>query len=684
MKKNKLVYLLIPIILLVFLTPIIAHADIPVDYDGEKSQQEIDNQTSDEAKTETQKKNEQSAKGNGSAGGVPLKIKEWDLSRYQPTVHDPGMIEGGVNGITKSLFSLQKFIVLTTDVCMDVLFSLKPIDAFADKLDIISNKMYVSLKESFGATLIVFALVYAFYQIGVKGSMREGMRRLLKLFMVLVIGGLLMANMGNYLKIGSNWSNALQGVILGSGSAVITLFGGDGSYADSNKISLKNPSEGTVAIMRNVYFDLALEKPYLLMNYGTPLRSKVDEKTVAGEDLSRSDKLLSFKRTEDGESARDAFVTKEVKTLENESMHKSNVYNQFGIMLIGLISSIALSIPFVAMAFFSFLLSFLILAIGFAMVYMYFLSIIPQYGNSLFFGIGKIGSLFVIRALLSIVVLFVYLTCYIIQSLIPVTNTGTYFANMLILIVLLIVMFVKRNAIVKFITAGKINSVDNNLLGQAHRNMVKPAVNKMKSAGNIATKPLRNKIQQKRKMKAELKARQKGKEAKKKFDEEQKKKEERQKKKAEQRREKQDVKRKKGGSGNANSGGPNNSPSNKSPQSDAKTTRNLKKSSYSNKKSDERVRKVGKAGEKVASKLDETVSSSLKKMVNTFQQKQKRRVSNGVSKKNRTRKTQVMKHPRVRKIRGAQQNRSVKPIVSKQKRGVQMNRHKFKRLKRRG
>lgn len=602
-----------------YLAPLAVHADIPVDYDGENSQQEIDNQTSDEAKTETQKKNEQSEKGKGASGGVPLKIKEWDLSRYQPTIYDGGMVENGMNGITKAGFSLQKFIVLTTDVSMDILFSLKPIEVFADKLDAISNTMFTSFKAKFGTTLVIFALVYAFYQMTIKGSMREGMRRLGKLFLVLAIGGLFLVNMGQYLKIGSHWSNSLQGIVLGSGSGVITLLGGDGSFADSDKIDLKNPSAGTVAIMRNVYFDLALEKPYLLMNYGTPVKAKIDEKTASGEALSRSDKLLSFKRTEDGESARVAFVQKEVKTLENESMHKSNVYNQFGIMLVGLISSIALSVPFIAMAFFSFLLSFLILAIGFVLVYMYFLSIIPQYGNSIFVGIGKVGSLFVIKAMLSAVVLFVYLTCYIVQTLIPVTNTGTYFVNMLILIILLIVMYVKKDAIVKFITAGKVTTVGRGMFKQAHRNIVKPATRKIKSAGKFATKPVRNRMQQTRQLKEE----QRRKSARTKFEAKTKEKEEVKRKKAERKTEKKEVKRNKGKGGHVTEG--------KTPV--PRTSTGTKENGSTENNYKRRKQRVSKATTKA------------------------------IPRTNRSRATQRTKHADVRLVKGKSRSQLSKPIV---------------------
>lgn len=35
--------------------------------------------------------------------------------------------------------------------------------------------------------------------------------------------------------------------------------------------------DGTIAIMRNVYFNLAMKKPYLIVNYGTTSENTINE-----------------------------------------------------------------------------------------------------------------------------------------------------------------------------------------------------------------------------------------------------------------------------------------------------------------------------------------------------------------------------------------------------------------------
>ena len=52
--------------------------------------------------------------------------------------------------------------------------------------------------------------------------------------------------------------------------------------------------------MRNVYFEIALKKPYLIVNYDQTSAAKINEKGDSKEELSRIDKLLSYKLSDEG------------------------------------------------------------------------------------------------------------------------------------------------------------------------------------------------------------------------------------------------------------------------------------------------------------------------------------------------------------------------------------------------
>lgn len=89
--------------------------------------------------------------------------------------------------------------------------------------------------------------------------------------------------------------------------------------------------EGTVAVMRNLYFDMALMKPFLIVNFEETSEAKINEKGDSKSKLSRVDKLLSYKLSEDGEKAnKDHIKDTEIRKYENESMTTGNVFAQLG------------------------------------------------------------------------------------------------------------------------------------------------------------------------------------------------------------------------------------------------------------------------------------------------------------------------------------------------------------------
>lgn len=93
-------------------------------------------------------------------------------------------------------------------------------------------------------------------------------------------------------------------------------------------------------------------------------------------------------------------------------------------------------------------------------------------------------ALFVLKALLTLVLVFVYAICVITHKTIPPTNLGMYFLNVVAMSVILIVAFVKRDKIINFVTAGKVQNVDANLLENTRQQVVQPSWEGMKRVGN--------------------------------------------------------------------------------------------------------------------------------------------------------------------------------------------------------
>lgn len=420
------------------------------------------------------------------AGGVELKVKRFPISRYQANNEaSDDLIKGAFVGLTNVTFSFAGNIVRVVDAGMDILYNLQPIDEFANSITNVSKTVYKTLKKNFGEALFIFTCAYVVYLFCVRGSVKEAMRRSILFVCVMVIGGLWMSNSGYYMKAFNALSIEIQGKLLTAGNGLIGIVQDEGNFADSSAIKKGKEMEGTVAVMRNLYFDIALMKPFLIVNFDETSEKKINEKDTDKGGLNRIDKLLSYKLSKDGEEAKvDYIKDTEIDEYKNESMTSGNVFNQLGESFIAVVASIVIGIPFLALAFFNFLLQIIALVIVFFVPFAFILSYVPQLAYSGFVTLGRLGSVYLLKAMLGVIVLFVYVTCFIVDKLIPPNGFGMYLLNVAVLAAILWIGFNKRDAIIKFVTAGKVVSVDNNMLENMRQNVVQPAWENAKKIGS--------------------------------------------------------------------------------------------------------------------------------------------------------------------------------------------------------
>ncbi|MED4804288.1 hypothetical protein P9422_10355 [Bacillus atrophaeus] len=424
------------------------------------------------------------------AGGVELKVKRFPISRYQANNEaSDDLIKGAFVGLTNVTFSFAGNIVRVVDAGMDILYNLQPIDEFANSITNVSKSVYKTLKKNFGEALFIFTCGYVVYLFCVRGSAKEAMRRSILFICVMVIGGLWMSNAGYYMKALNALSVEAQGKLLTAGNGLVGIVQDEGSFADGSAIEKGKEMEGTVAVMRNLYFDMALMKPFLIVNFGETSEAKINEKGDSKSKLSRVDKLLSYKLSKKGEKEKlDYIESVEIKKYENESMTAGSAFTQLGESFIAVVSSIVIGIPFLALAFFNFLLQIIALVIVFFVPFAFILAYVPQLAYSGFVTLGRLGSVYLLKAMLGVIVLFVYVICFMVDTLIPPNGFGKYLLNVTVLALILWIGFVKRDAIIKFVTAGKVVSVDNNMLENMRQNVVQPAwENAKKVGGTLST-----------------------------------------------------------------------------------------------------------------------------------------------------------------------------------------------------
>ncbi|WP_144559650.1 CD3337/EF1877 family mobilome membrane protein [Shouchella miscanthi] len=421
-------------------------------------------------------------------GGVELDIKRFPLNRYFANNEDRShTLRGAFVGFANLSFTIGTFVVETVDKSMEIMYSLEPIERFADLLTGVTSTVYDTLQTYFGELFFIIAIGYMIYLCIVRGSIKEAVRRFLLLLLVLVVGGYWMMNAGYLLKSMNAISVEAQGYLLEAGNGMITIANGDGVYADTENIDEEDRLNGTVSVMRNIYFDLAVKKPYLIANYGTTSENAVNNhdddpsKLPGGSNYNRVDRLLSFELTSDGMDDRDDYVKGEISELNNDNLGSGNVFAQLGISLLVLVGAVGIGIPFFLLPFLNLILEVLALALTFALPFAFIMAYIPTFANSGFKAIGKLLSVFLIKALLGILVLFVYLLCFIVDTLLPPNGFAMYLVNLFSMIILFFFMIKKRDTLVNFITAGKVQSVDNNMVKNVQRDVVNPALQPLQS-----------------------------------------------------------------------------------------------------------------------------------------------------------------------------------------------------------
>ncbi|WP_303448956.1 CD3337/EF1877 family mobilome membrane protein [Oceanobacillus profundus] len=417
--------------------------------------------------------NQPESEENIKKGGVELEIKKYPVERYMVNNEDTNGIFGfNLYGINNFFMGIIQHMVMVTDASLEKLFSLQILDDISADLQSISDDIYETLKDYFAELLFAFLCGYLVFLFFAKGSAKESIRKFLLFIIVLVVAGYWMANASFLIKSMNAISNETQGYLVNAGNGLLEIFENDreGVYSAINDIDEDDKLNGALSVMRNVYFDLALKRPYLLINYGTTEENdinnndKVKDLGFGFDQYNRVDRMLAFNLSSTGSAYRITHAYIEVNKNNNSAMASGGAFKQSGLVFLTFIIVIALSIPFLLLGLLNFALQLLAILIALALPFAFVLSFIPQFVMSGFNTLGKLVTTFLIKAFLGIFIFISYLLTYTLFRLVPPEDTGMYLLHVLLLTVLFFFIIVKRNSIIHFVTAGRVQSIDKNIM----------------------------------------------------------------------------------------------------------------------------------------------------------------------------------------------------------------------------
>ncbi|WP_144519960.1 CD3337/EF1877 family mobilome membrane protein, partial [Bacillus thuringiensis] len=311
------------------------------------------------------------------SGGIKLESKVYDWNQYEPVTYikdslnpfSSETIDKAFNQTANFFFSLTKIVASLVDTAIDKLYSLSLIDDAADDVASVSQAVYENLYESIGIMLIIIAVVQIFYYYSTERSGGKAGRTTITLLAVIAFATIWFSNASYYTKAMNSVSNEIQGLIMKAGTPL----------ADK-EIQSGEEFKGSLAILRNSYFNLVVKKSYLIMNYGTPNEKEItkDDK----KDENRINDLLQYKTNKEGYKKREDIVKLESEKLENIYMSPSTLTSKVGVAFCSFLFSLILGIPLLVLAFLSPGIQILILVFSLVFGISLLLSLLPYFANS--------------------------------------------------------------------------------------------------------------------------------------------------------------------------------------------------------------------------------------------------------------------------------------------------------------
>ncbi|MCC2441838.1 CD3337/EF1877 family mobilome membrane protein [Bacillus paranthracis] len=416
---------------------------------------------------------------NVESGGVKLQSKIYDYEQYEAVTYiedswnpfSSETLDRALNSIANLFFSLTKMTANLIDTAIEELYGLNAIDRVADKVANVSDLLYDNLYQSLGILLFVIAVLQIFFYYSFEKNSMKAARTTFSLFAVIAVSMIWFSNAGYYLKTMNSVSNELQGQVMKAGIP----FSGE-------TVKKGEELDGSLAILRNTYFDLVVYKSYLIMNYGTPDEKKI----LKDDDKERITKLLEYKTNKEGYKEREKIAKKEATELDNVFMSASTVSGKIGVAFFSLCFAILLGIPFLVVAFLNIALQILLLAFAIILGVSLLLSILPAFSQSGWKNFEKLIGIALMKAFIGLAILFMFVIVELMKSFFPPVSQGMYMLNIVATAVVLFVVYKYRDKIIEVATGGKVSLEGANPMQQLYNKGVKQPASKATEMAKMA------------------------------------------------------------------------------------------------------------------------------------------------------------------------------------------------------
>ena len=400
---------------------------------------------------------------------VTDKAEQYSLDSYQSYMVENQRwfqsldIANWLNGGANLFFDLNKIVFSMFRTGIDLFGNANVVNDYVSIFTTYSKSMYDSLYRDFGLTIIIVMALYCLYLYIMK-SPQQAMKQFFAFSAVVIMSMV--------------WNN--------SATTIIRDFNSLTEEVQGNLIRTTSNAQSTnattpVTHAQNTLFELAIEEPFLLMNYGLANRSDVisDHGAIAISSL-----LFQGERESEENDPTKGIV---------EEMAKTNVYMttekagwKFVVGFLSPITTIVLGTPILIIQVMNLLTGIMALVVAAFIGLAMFFSMIPRFRGAFLKSLQTLIGLFGVRVLLGISFMMLVSVINVVRGVIPADGVANYLLQVIAITVTLVVIWKNRDKIFKMISGGMISSADGGIWNKASAPIKKKAKDAVKLGADMA------------------------------------------------------------------------------------------------------------------------------------------------------------------------------------------------------
>ncbi|WP_429960732.1 CD3337/EF1877 family mobilome membrane protein [Enterococcus sp. AZ012] len=378
------------------------------------------------------------------------KAEQYSLDSYQsymferPRFFQNLDIANWLNGGANLFFDLNKIVYSMFRTGIDLFGNANVVNDYVSVFTVYSKSMYDSLYRDFGLTIIIAMALYCLYLYIIR-SPQQAAKQFFAFSAVVVMSMV--------------WNN--------SATTIIRDFNSLTEEVQGNLIRTTSNAQSTnaatpVTHAQNTLFELAIEEPFLLMNFGMANRSDV----ISEYEASTLSSLL-FQGEWDEKKDEDIKDFVEEMADDNVFMTTEKAGWKFVVGFLSPITTIVLGTPILIIQVLNLLTGVMALVVAAFIGLAMFISMIPKFRGAFLKSLQTLIGLFGVRVLLGISFMMLVSVINVVRGVIPADGVANYLLQVIAITVTLVVIWKNRDKIFKMISGGMISSADGGIWNKA-------------------------------------------------------------------------------------------------------------------------------------------------------------------------------------------------------------------------